>query len=83
LRHGLFVPVDTDELDVRRSFEESFGVPAAAERGIDEDAPAVQRGQEQLDDPIDKDGFMVHIATVPGLALRWRPSRGSRPPSSR
>jgi hypothetical protein len=64
LLHGLLIPVDTDEDDLGRSFEESFGVAPAPKRGVDDDSPVKQSGQEQLDDSVDEDGFVIHIAIV-------------------
>ena len=44
------VTVDTDELSLRGPLEDLASVPAESQRAIDEDAPALQSRDEELDD---------------------------------
>jgi hypothetical protein len=53
---GIVITVEANEVDVRESLEESLGVTAHAESGVDEDGSlTLERGGEQLDTAFEED----------------------------
>jgi hypothetical protein len=67
---GVRVTVDADELSLRSCFEERSCMACATERGVDDDSPALQCRNKELDDSVSEDGLvsrllgMLHAGTI-------------------
>jgi hypothetical protein len=71
------VSIDPDEVDVGMRLQDAEGVARAPERGVDEDASALQCRTKEFEDFGGEDWFVSHMTIVRELSSRESPSQRS------